>query len=205
MLRVSDNVSVKVGDWDELIEVEVTSTYRDDIVAKINEGLKGSTTLVEALRVIEDNKVEVEGLRLESDKDAFRITLEGEVEVELTSSLDIKNKLMFIVLGWLKIDGIDMLNSREVEDYISVKVIILDELIEVIIRSTGEDGVVAKLCWELENSSSLKDVLKVLKVNKVKLEGISKDGCILSFGRGEKVEFDSYEDIQHEIQFIIPK
>ena len=205
MIEVKDYVSVKTSMWDELIEVKISSTYRDDIVARIKEGLKGSSTLVKALRVLEDNKLEVEGLRLESDKDVFRLTLKGEVEVELTSSLGIKDKLMFIVLGWLKLDVIDMLNSREVEDYISVKVFIHDDFLDIIIRSTGDDGVVAKICWELENSSSLKDALRVLKNNKLKLEGISKDGCMMSYSKGEKVEFDSDTDIQHEIEFIIPE
>lgn len=205
MIEVKDYVSVKTSMWDELIEVEVTSTYRDDIVARIKEGLKGSSTLVEVLRVLEDNKVEVEGLRLESDKDVFRLTLNGEVEVELTSSLGIKDKLMFIVLGWLKLDVIDMLPSIEVEDYIYVKVFIHDDFLDILIRSTGEDGVVAKLCWELENSSSLKDALRVLKNNKLKLEGISKDGCMMSYSKGENAEFNSYTYIQHEIQFIIPR
>ena len=101
-----------------------------------------------------------------------------------------------------------MMNNREVEGYISVEVGVWEDLLEVIICSDCDDEVVYKIRWGIENSCTLNDVLKVLKVNKLKLEGISKeddDYYTMSFGIGEKVELIKDVNIRKYIPFIIPR
>ena len=101
-----------------------------------------------------------------------------------------------------------MMNDREVEGYISVEVGVWEDLIEVLILSDGDDEAIYKIRWGVENSCTLNDVLKVLKVNKVKLEGIIKedDGYYtLSFGKGEKVELIKDVNTRKHIYLLIPR
>ena len=97
MIEVKDYVSVKVDNWDELIEVKISSTSKEEVVAKIKEGLSTSSTLEEVLRVLKDNEVKLEGLSIEREEDVFRLSFGRGVEVELSSDAGIQNELMIAI------------------------------------------------------------------------------------------------------------